>query len=49
MAADEASWINDQDQARMTARPATFDTLLGEFMDWGCRFSPAKTHFGTGQ
>jgi hypothetical protein len=30
MAADEASWINDQDEARITARPATFQTLLGE-------------------
>jgi hypothetical protein len=30
MAADEASWINDQDEARITARPAQFQALLGE-------------------
>jgi hypothetical protein len=30
MAADEASWINDTDQARYTARPAQFAALLEE-------------------
>jgi hypothetical protein len=30
MAADEASWINDQDQARISARPARFEALLHE-------------------
>jgi hypothetical protein len=30
MAADEASWINDQDEARITARPEQFEALLGE-------------------
>lgn len=28
MAADEASWINDQDEARISARPAQFERLL---------------------
>lgn len=30
MAADEASWINDQDEARISARPGQFEVLLGE-------------------
>jgi hypothetical protein len=30
MAADEASWINDTDYARIAARPATFATILGQ-------------------
>jgi hypothetical protein len=30
MAKDEASWINDTDFQRIGARPAQFDTLLGE-------------------
>lgn len=30
MAADEASWINDQDEARISARPTQFASLLGE-------------------
>jgi hypothetical protein len=30
MAADEASWINSTDDARLTARPAQFNALLGE-------------------
>jgi hypothetical protein len=30
MSGDEASWINDLDEARITARPAQFGALLGE-------------------
>ncbi|HZO16387.1 MAG TPA: PPC domain-containing protein, partial [Polyangiaceae bacterium] len=30
MAADEASWINDTDQAALRARPAAFQQLLGQ-------------------
>ena len=30
MKADEASWINDTDTAKLKARPAQFETLLGE-------------------
>ncbi len=30
MADDEASWINDQDRARITARPAHFEAILSE-------------------
>jgi hypothetical protein len=30
MSADEASWIDDKDHARIAARPAAFDALLGE-------------------
>jgi hypothetical protein len=30
MAADEASWVNDQDKARISARPSHFESLLEE-------------------